>query len=676
MFLIVCLASLQDEEVVMLQEQVSLFQHQMGLDRPFQCRGPSDDSVSGPKSGPTSTTCSVHGDEIRSDTSKTAVPIEDAETPGFRGIGSSKAVPTLNGNTSLSIEIATPSNGMLLSHSDNFGDNSGSGYSLYTGKVDVSKAPALARNRGNEASRAPRIGIPPFAAGGSSVPRTPSGAEDTGLSTGISQPMSAPGPVASQRPGVQGQPPLSRSLSAAARLVLGSETSSGVHSNGNTHHSPPVTPSYRNAAAGKIRGSAGLPAYSVPGAGSFGGAGPAPVLAAASSSVYSNTSTPILQAPPHQGVSPAVSSTAVALASSPSLTTPLKMFQGSMQGSLGGKVEPAASPPATMVHVPPVHSAPESLTRSLSQQEGNSNHGSVGGRRAPVGITFGTVTPEMLQQKQEQEQKQEQLQLQLQRKEEQALLQQQPSSFPEDSVDHSNQNAEVLHENGIQQHLQADIHQHPIHQNDNGGLNGVRHASAVVSLMESVNNGGIMGEEFPHLDIINDLLEDDQSFSMALNAMLQHPGAAPFNGHHLRMFGYSDMHKLNHYGQLRSDGVSAVNGVGVDGSDRGRMVDEDRSHMHGVDGNPLNMRDSRRMTSSFSHQPLGQLHTQHSGHLDGVASHYWPITSAGIPAGINNVRNGFDTQMGYPLVQTHHSSVPDFSMGHSGYSGYSPAQQL
>lgn len=660
----------------MLQEQVSLFQHQMGLDRPFQCHGPSDDSVSGPRLGPMSTTCTVHGDENRSDASRKAVPIEDAETPGFRSIGSSKAVPTLNGHTSLSIENATPSNGMLPSQPENFGDNSGSGYSLHSGKVDVTKAPALSRSRGNEASRAPRIGIPPFAAGGPSVPRTPSGADDTGPSTGTSQPMSAPGPVASQRPGVQGQPPLSRSLSAAARLVLGSETSSGVHSNGNTHHSPPVTPSYRNAAAGKIRGSAGMPAYSVPGAGSFVGAGPAPVLATATSSVYSNTSTPILQGSPHQGVSPAISSTTVASATSPSLTTLPKMFQGSMQGSLGGKVEPAASPPATMVHVPPVHSAPESLTHSLSQQEGSSNHGSVGGRRAPVGITFGTVTPEMLQQKQEQEQKQEQLQLQLQLKEEQALLQQQPLSFPEDSVDHSNQNAEVLHENSIQQHLQAETHQHPIHQNENGSLNGVRHASAVVSLMESVNNGGIMGEEFPHLDIINDLLEDDQSFSMALNAMLQHPGAAPFNSHHLRMFGYSDMHKLNHYGQLCSDGVSAVNGLGVDGSDRGRMVDEDRSHRHGVDGNPLNLRDSRRMTSSFSHQPLGQLHTQHSGHLDGVASHYWPITSAGIPAGINNVRNGLDTQMGYPLVQTHHSSVPDFSMGHSGYSGYSPAQQL
>jgi hypothetical protein len=278
----------------------------------------------------------------------------------------------------------------------------------------------------------------------------------------------------------------------------------------------------------------------------------------------------------------------------------------------------------------------------------------------------------MLQQKQ-QEQQQEQLQLQQQQKEGQALLQQQRHSSPEDTMDQNNkQDAQVLNENATQQHPQAPTHHHPVHQNlrtENGGLNGVIHTSTMASLMESVNTGGNMGEEFPHLDIINDLLEDDQSFSMALSAMLQHPGATPFNGHHLRMFGYPEMHKLNQYGQLRSDGGGAVNGVGVDGSDRGRMSDDDRSHMHGVEGNGLNLRESRRMTSSFSHQPLGRLHSQHSGHLDGVASHYWPITSAGIPAGNNNVRNGLDTHMGYPLV-------PDFSMGHSGYSGYSPAQQL
>lgn len=680
----VCPTSLlQDEEVVMLQEQVSLFQHQMGLDRPSQCRSLSEDATCVSRVGPMGAASTIQANEIRSGTSKNPVQTEDAETYGLskasdHHIGSSKAVPSMNGHTSASIESTVPSGGLLPSQAGNSGDS----YSLYTGKVDGAKSPSLARSRGNETSRGPRVGIPPFSTGSSSFPRTPSGIEDTSPATYAATTASVSLTGFSQRavvsnPTLQGQPPLSRSLSAAARLGQAPETSPGVHSNGNTHHSPPVTPSYRNAAAGKMRGSAGIIPYSVTGAGSFGGAGPAPALGSATASACTNinTSTPTLQGLPHQSTAQAVSSTTTPLTTSPPSATPQKISQGSMQSTLGGKVETVASSSATIVPVSPLtpqSTSETSSTHSVPQQEISSGYGSVGARRTPVGFTFGTVTPEMLQQKQ-QEQQQEQLQLQQQQKEEQALLQQQRHSSPEDTMDQNNkQDAQVLNENATQQHPQAPTHHHPVHQNlptENGGLNGVIHTSTMVSLMESVNTGGVMGEEFPHLDIINDLLEDDQSFSMALSAMLQHPGATPFNGHHLRMFGYPEMHKLNQYGQLRSDGGGAVNGVGVDGSDRGRMSDDDRSHMHGVEGNGLNLRESRRMTSSFSHQPLGRLHSQHSGHLDGVASHYWPITSAGIPAGNNNVRNGLDTHMGYPLV-------PDFSMGHSGYSGYSPAQQL
>lgn len=505
------------------------------------------------------------------------------------------------------------------------------------------------------------------------------GAEETNASysatlcagpSGITRPTSAPGLVASQRAGnggsnPHGQPPVSRSLSAAGRLGVGAELSVRVQSNGSTHVSPPVTPSYRNAAAGKMKGLVGQMSYPVASAGNVQGGVAASMSGAGSSGA-------LLSSTSHAGVGAAHSNAATSSACSPPLTPSSKLRLGSMQATQSSRAEAglSLSTPAVASQGPVVlQGSAEPSSSSVGPQESSSTQGGAGGRRSPVGITFGTVTPEVLHQQQQEEQ--EQVAAQTSEGHAQAQLQ-----ALQESVEQRRQRESLVFQespsrqqaHGQQGHPRA-VHPSLLHAN--GGLGVGRHG--MMSVMEPVNSGGGMGEEFPHLDIINDLLEDDQGcFGLALSAMLQQPGSAPFTNRHVGLPSHSGMLKHNQYGQLRGDGG---NGANSDGSERGRTSDEERMHMH--EGNSASMRDSRLMSVAFSHQPLGRLQSQHSGQLESVASHYWPMTSAGIP-GANNVRNGLETHMGYPLVQSHHVAMQEcsaFSLGHNGYSVYAPAQQ-
>ncbi|CAM6009525.1 unnamed protein product [Sphagnum balticum] len=531
----------KEEEVVLLQEQLSLFQHQMGLDGPSLQHRSLEDVPDPSRVGPIGTMSSLHAEESRSEVSTSSLLSDGAETPDAEKATnhhprSSKEIPSMNGPSVVS-------NGRLA----------------------------------------------------------PVGVEDTSSSTpalGPTRPTSALGLGAAHRPSGASShpvPTLSHSMSATEHLGMGIDMDGGPQSNGSTPHSPPVTPSYRNAAAGKTRGSLGVTTYPVTLAPSVLGGVLAPTPGVQTSTSYMCSSN--VHTVPNQVNTPATSSN-------------FALEQEQLQLQQG------------------------SLTKSPQQSPGH-----------------------------------------------QMLLNQQ------DEVDQARphlMDPRVQHENLAHHHHQQS-HERLLHEN--GGLTGVRHAPNMVTLMESMNGGAVMSEEFPHLDIINDLLEDDQSFGMALSAMLQHPGGSSgFSNHHLSLArGHAGLHKLNQYGQLCADGMGAVSGIGVDGTEPGGMVDGDLSRLHGMEGNcnnstGNNLTDSRRINTPFSHQPLGRLHNPHGGVLDGVLSHFWPIASAGMQAGSNsnNVRNGLDVHMGYPLVQNHHVPAPDcsgFSLGHNRYSVYAPAQQ-
>jgi hypothetical protein len=662
--------------VVLLQEQLSLFQHQMGLDAPSLHHRSLEDAPDPSRVGPIGTMSSLHAEESRSEVSTSSLLSDGAETPDAEKATnhhprSSKEMSSMNGPSVVSNGRPASVGASFLSHVGSSGDSTSSSSGVSAGKLDVvASRHAPGRSRNNESSRPPRNGIPQFSAGISSALSIPAGVEDTSSSTpalGPTRPTSALGLGAAHRPSGTSShpvPTLSHSMSATEHLGMGIEMDGGPQSNGSTPHSPPVTPSYRNAAAGKTRGSLGVTTYPVTLAPSVLGGVLAPIPGVQTSTSYMCSSN--VHSVPNQVNTPAASSN-FAPVLSPPLTSPTT---------------------AAITSSPTPHPKVESLLQNLASQD-NCRQGSTGGRGSMMGITFGTVTPEMLQQQQQKQQEQEQLQLQqgsLTKSQQQSpghqmLLNQQ------DEVDQARphlMDPRVQHENLAHHHHQQS-HERLLHEN--GGLTGVRHAPNMVTLMESMNSGAVMSEEFPHLDIINDLLEDDQSFGMALSAMLQHPGGNPgFSNHRLSLArGHAGLHKLNQYGQLCADGMGAVSGIGVDGTEPGGMVDGDLSRLHGMEGNcnnstGNNLTDSRRINTPFSHQPLGRLHNPHGGVLDGVLSHFWPIASAGMQAGSNsnNVRNGLDVHMGYPLVQNHHVPAPDcsgFSLGHNRYSVYAPAQQ-
>ncbi|XP_073394018.1 uncharacterized protein [Physcomitrium patens] len=683
----------KDEEVVMLQEQVSLFQHQMRLDRPSSHERLPEEAYGGSMPGASSAASSSPADESSSCFSSATLDVEKLTGQQIRSSKTIAGTTNASGHSSTFNANGTTAGGAgsngdsnsrwFLAFAVNNVDNS-SRHGMNPAKVDVGtpKPSAPVKARSIEGSRPPRVGMPPSSSGTSlaaGIEETSSSCSATLSATSpvITRPASAPGLVPTQRSGMLGpvlesQPPLSRSLSAAGRLALGPGPSVGAHCNGNAHISPPVSPSYRNAAAGKIRSLAGLASYPVSSSGSVHSGVSASMSGATTSAVILDT--PAVPSPSH-GSAPSMYSTAPTVSASSPLTPASKVRIDPVQGTQSGRTEAATSPSTTpaLLQCPVVPDAlPEPLSNGLLPQEYICSQGVAGGRRSPVGITFGTVTPEVLHQQQQEE---DQEHMQPRQKDEQAQAQHQtlPQLHKQESVDpHKQEN--VVFQEGLSRHhcYGQQANQRPAHSSllrENGVLSGDRHS--MMSIVEPVNNGG-MGEEFPHLDIINDLLEDDPGcFGLALSAMLHQPGSAQFSNRHLSMPGHSGMFKHSQYGQVRSDS-SAVNS---DGSDRGRTSDDERMLMH--EGNAASIRVNRRLSVAFSHQPLRRVQSQHSGHLDSIASHYWPIVSAGLPAG-DSVRNGLDSRVRYPLVQSHHVSVQDcsgFSLRHNGYSVHAPAQR-
>ncbi|KAG6550159.1 hypothetical protein Mapa_008116 [Marchantia paleacea] len=489
----------------------------------------------------------------------------------------------------------------------------------------------------------------------------------TGAAMGasISRPSSAPGLGSGTRPSIplasspHPAQPLARSMSAGAgRLVAGGEPSSGPTMNGGATQATPVTPSYKNATIGKTRSVpiAGSPTH--PGtivqnsSGSVSTFGSGVPATSSVSNIPCQIFANIVAAP----------TSSAALSSSPPPTPSPKMraipVQHATLVSNGSKRDGG-------LFIPPVSPLPHSSGTETAPVNQTSRENSVGGGSSSghtsMGITFGTVTPELLTD--------DQLDLTAAPEHSQQEEREHYQRFQHEQQQQSSQVSLSGHSTAQQrlhhQHLQASC------ADVNGRVNmaSLRQTSSLDSAVESLHNGSVLSEEFPHLDIINDLLDEDPNFGMALK-ILQHPGSSSFN-RPLSLSGHNSLHKLN-YGQLTSD---RSNGVGMDGGDRSRGGDsnDDRQSSNGL-------RDNARMGGPFQHSSLARLHSQHGGVLDGV-SHFWPIGSSSMPTGNNssNGRSGLDQHVGYSLVQGHHHlNVPDcpgFSLGRNGYTVYTPQQQ-
>ncbi|BFI22690.1 hypothetical protein MPTK1_8g14880 [Marchantia polymorpha subsp. ruderalis] len=655
----------KEEEVVLLQEQLSLFQHQMGLDRPSAVVAEANDLLRGVRSV----------DESRGETS-TSFPQSDAGDcldldKGIAMLGLGR----VNGHLGASNGVAAFSSSYQSSVGRS--ENVNSSYASASLKPEPPKSSnAPSRSRSVDSSRPPRILTPSITGFSMSVVRPSGVIEESSLphsipSTGaamgasISRPSSAPGLGSGTRPSipVASSPhpaqPLARSMSAGTgRLVAGGEPSSVPTMNGGATQATPVTPSYKNATIGKTRSVpiAGSPTHpsttvqnSTSSASTFGSGVPA---TSSVSNIPCQIFANIVAAP----------TSSAALSSSPPLTPSPKMRalpnQHATLVSNGSKRDGG-------LFIPPVSPLPHSSGSETGSINQISRENSVGGGSSSghtsMGITFGTVTPELLPDDQLDLTAATEHSQQEEREHYQRFQQEQQQQSSQVSLSGHSTAQHRLHH----QHLQASCPD----VNGRVSMASLRQTSSLDLAVESLHNGSVLSEEFPHLDIINDLLDEDPNFGMALK-ILQHPGSSSFN-RPLSLSGHNSLHKLN-YGQLTSD---RSNGVGMDGGDRSRGGDsnDDRQSSNGL-------RDNARMGGPFQHSSLGRLHSQHGGVLDGV-SHFWPIGSSSMPTGNNssNGRSGLDQHVGYSLVQGHHHlNVPDcpgFSLGRNGYTVYTPQQQ-
>jgi hypothetical protein len=303
--------------VVLLQERLSPFQHQMGLDGPLQHHRSLEKVSDASGLGLLGSTGSVHADESRSEVSTSSLLSDGAETPdGEKLTRSSKEMPTMNGHSVTSNGHLSPVGDFFPSHVGSNGDNTRSSFGVNTAKLDVvADRHAPGRSQKNEPSSPSHMGIPSFPAGISSVPLIPAGVEDTSSTSpavGPAQPTSVLG--LGEKPAIPF--PVSHCIGATGHVGNGVEANGGSHSNESvTPNSPPVDALNRNAATGKLKGSLGVTTYPVTLAPSVMGGILAPIPGVQRSASYMGSSNG--HSVPNQVSTPATSSISTLVSSPP-----------------------------------------------------------------------------------------------------------------------------------------------------------------------------------------------------------------------------------------------------------------------------------------------------------------------------------------------------------------------
>lgn len=448
--------------------------------------------------------------------------------------------------------------------------------------------------------------------------------------SGMPRPSSAPGLPEAPRPyppfmQQSHPPPLARSVSATGRLgATASEPTSS-----STQPCFPVVPSYRNAAAGMIRSNT-----------------------AASSSTYSDTGLRSQVFYSHAsssesyGGSPAPSGVdQVALASA--------TFQRNLSSGHGATAMSAAITQGFGKLLSPGGEAERvgGLERTVVAESRRPNHN----RRSGMGLTFGTVTPEVLH-----------LQHQQQRHVESSDSSPLEANF-------STREQESFQENFRERHFDSDKELQSFAQRH---IHGAGHSNSLPQKGSTQRITGQpvgsrqarraetstpMSEEFPHLDIINELLDDDKMLgAKALNAFLQQPVA---------------MHELR-----RMYGGQVLNSVHGNAERGDRVLSHDSGGVPQFPNSAENIRSGLGegiQLHSYARSSL-QCSLSHPGGLvDTIPGHHWQGHHHGdMPAttGTNGLPSGLDVFMGYPMQGPHLPIVdcPPFPIGQNGYPIYSP----
>lgn len=472
---------------------------------------------------------------------------------------------------------------------------------------------------------------------------------------GISRPSSAPLIPAGPRPAVpvvsiQTVPLLSRSVSASGRLGVGDSMASNSMS---LSQSSQVPPSYKMAAVGKNKST-------------YAGHVPLSVSSA-------NT------ASPSQGSTASHSS-------------------GFMQNSLSSSVLPPCTIPCSpqSSHRMDMHN--EYSSGRTSCDASSSSSGAVGSyvrksqlsfligpekeqricraanqSERPVGFTFGSVTPEMLNR-----QRSHGHMLDV----EDSNSRVQEKSFRVDQLDHQtsllDQHIHQQPQGGknlkvFQVHSELDGHDIRVQQaamNDLGMQGPPMHVYPSTDVRQV---SPIMSEEvFPHIDIINDLLDDEHYRGKALSAMLQHPGGQHLN----RRIPLTGLERRNS-GHLLPE-VNLLKGDRVEIS---RLHEDGLFQLHSSsDPSSIGLRESLQMVPPYAHSLYGQSYSQQGSIFEGIPPHHWPISNGDFSGGNigNNGYGGLNTPMAYPMHGNHISlgDCSNFTTAQNDYTIFSPRKDL
>lgn len=632
----------KEEEVVLLQEKLSLQHHQVDDDRPNKqfpdrtadCFFTKDSELSS----------SIHVDEGRHDSS--CFPADGAS------MDSNKPCSQVESRANHILPNNVPNQRSNLPKSSSSKSNVQLPHA--SGKHDQLKSPTDQTNniessivsQNNTACTDENHS----AVCGQSLAHFSGGSNEV---EGISRPSSAPLIPASPRPtvpvvSVQTVPLLSRSVSASGRLGVRDSMASNSML---LSQSSQLTPSYKMAAVGKIRSTyAGHVPLSASSANT-------PAAANASQSSTAQHSSGFLQN--------TLSSSAL-----PPCTIPGSPHSSHRMGMhneySSAQTSCDASPSSSGAIGSFVGTSQLSFLTGPEKEQGICGAGHQSER--PVGFTFGSVTPEMLNRQRSHDHRQDiedsiNKSFRLDQIEhQQSLLDQHMHQQPQ-----GGQNRKVY-----QVHSELDGHDIRVQQaamNDLGMQGPPMHVYPSTDVRQV---SSVMSEDFPHLDIINDLLEDEQYRDKALSVMLQHPSAQHLN----RRIPFPGLERINS-GHL----LPEVNLL------KGDRVELSRLHEDGLfqlrsssDPSSIGLRESLQMVSPYAHSPYGQSYSQQGSIFEGIPPHHWPMSSTDFSGGSisSNGYGGLNTPMAYPMHGNHISlgDCSNFTTGQSDYTIFSPRKDL
>jgi len=474
---------------------------------------------------------------------------------------------------------------------------------------------------------------------------------------GISRPSSAPLIPAGPRPtvpvvSIQTIPLLSRSVSASGRLGVGDSMASNSTSLSQNSH---VTPSYKMAAVGKVRSTyAGHVPLSVSSANTPVAASPSQGSTASHSSVFLQNTMSSSALPP------------CTIPGSPHSSHRMGMHNEYSSGRTSCDASPSSSG-AIGSYV-----CTSQLSFLIGPEKEQGICGAANQSERPVGFTFGSVTPEMLNRQRSHGHMQNV---------EDSISRVQEKSFRVDRLEHQqsllDQHIHQQPQGGqnlkvYQVHSELDGHDIRVQQaamNDLGMQGPPMHVYPSTDVRQV---SSIMSEEFPHLDIINDLLDDEQHRGKALGAMLQHPGGQHLN----RRITFPGLERLNS-GHL----LPELNHLKGDRVEISRLREDGLFQLHSSsDPSSVGLRESLQMVPPYAHSLYGQSYSQQGSIFEGIPSHHWPISNTDFPGASisNNGYGGLNTPMTYPMHGNHISlgDCSNFTTGQNDYTIFSPRKDL